>query len=195
MVGVLVRVHQEPDRLVGNELHDVLDHRQISALIERRLDNGYKVLELDRHAIVRCSAQQVHSFRELLRVHANRKGGPQDRVGNGRKVRARVGPDIFEDAAKSVVADTHVESAEIVIPSLMVMPDGRELDPAAQIDIALIRPFVFVIHVSENGIGNRSVDSLQHIFFVYGCVHPVLPEQGNGDNGHLPGHCSGAVAS
>jgi hypothetical protein len=52
VVVVLMRVHQEADGLVGHEAHDLVDHGEIAPLVERRLDDGDVLLELDRDAVV-----------------------------------------------------------------------------------------------------------------------------------------------
>ena len=76
VVEMLMRIHQEANRLVRDELHDLLDHRQVPSLIERRFDHGNVILELDGHAVVRRAAEQIHAVRQLLCLYANGKCRP-----------------------------------------------------------------------------------------------------------------------
>ena len=77
-------------------------------------------------------------------------------------------------AAETVVSGGDGLRPEVVVPSVMVMPNGGELHAISDIDIALVREFVLVIHVAEYGIGNPRVNALEHVLLVDGGVDTVL---------------------
>ena len=120
MIEVLMGIDEEANRLVRDELHDLLDHRQVSLLVERRFDDGDVVLELDGHTVVRRAAEKIDAVGQLLCLDANGKGRPgRTESGNGQRIGAGVRLDVLERAAEGVVAGGDGLRPEVVVPALV----------------------------------------------------------------------------
>ena len=98
---------------------DLLDDREVARFVERRLDDGDVVLELDGDAVVRDAAQQIDAVGQLL---ASRRGpgNVACRTASGTVTgsRAGVGLDVLERAAEPVVAGVDALRLEVVVPAL-----------------------------------------------------------------------------
>jgi hypothetical protein len=60
VIVVGVRIHDEPNGLVGNEPDDFFDDGEGPLLVQRRLDDYHEVVELGGHTVVRRTTQQPH---------------------------------------------------------------------------------------------------------------------------------------
>ena len=133
---------------------------------------------LNSTATLLCDAppSRIHSVGQLLRLHADRKGCLAHGLRNGNRVGARVRRDVLERAAETVVAGGDALGAEVVIPAIVMMPPGGKPHAVSDIDVALVREFVLVIHVAQDRIGNPCVNPLEQVLLVDRGVHAVLPQ-------------------
>ena len=194
MVEVLVRIDDEPNRLVGNPPDDLLDDREAARFAERRVEDDDERREFDGDAVVRPAADEIHAVGQRLGLDAHGKRGRAHGVWNGDWVRADVGLHVLERAAEGVVAGRHGLRAEVVVPPLMGMPASREPDPAAEIDVAVVGELVLVVHVAERLARDPGVNPLKQVLLVDGGVHAVLAPRDR-HHAHPLGRHFGAVAS
>ena len=75
VVPVVVRIHHEANRLVGNEFLHFLDNREGTVARSGGLDDYRVIAELDGHAVVRRTSQIPDPIRQLFRLHADRRDG------------------------------------------------------------------------------------------------------------------------
>ncbi len=71
VIEMMMCVDEVSNWLIGSQPIDFRNHRQRTSLVYRRFDYRDKIAELDSYAVVRPSAQKLHSVCYLARLYPN----------------------------------------------------------------------------------------------------------------------------
>ncbi len=69
-----------------------------------------------------------------------------------------------------------------------MVPARGEAHSASEIDVALVRELVLVVHVAQDRVRDPGVNPLEKVLLIDGRVHAVLAEDLDGDDGDLLGN-------
>ena len=166
MIEVVVSHHDVADRLVGNQLADLCEHRQGALLVERRLDHRDEIAEFDRQAVVAPACDEPDSVGQLLRFRAHgRRGGRSHRIRHGHRRNGDVRLDVRHRDLHRVVGHGQPRIA------LVNVERGGEFHAA---EILVVRVAQLVQHVAVYRVRNPRVHHREEVLVIERADHAVL---------------------
>src|SRR5262249_33500058 len=104
------------------------------------------------------------------------------RAGHRDWVTTSVDLDFAKLPAETIMTTANSGNSPLIVPSVVMMPTSGELHTIYLLPLCV---FVFVIHVSQNGMWHPRLYSLNQILTIDCGVHPVLPEKRCRDDGYF----------